>query len=215
MENNKKKSSILKDALALFIITLVSGFALSFVYEITKDPIKAQENAKKLEGYQVAFSEAEKIETDEDLTLQLENINLTDLDATYAGVTIDEINKAYDGSDQMIGYILKVSTTKGYKDVISVAIGYSLDGTVKGFEILSINETAGLGMNANQPEFKNKFSNKKVEQFVTTKTGATADNEIDIISGATITTDAIVYAVNAGIGYLQEFSTELGGGSNE
>jgi electron transport complex protein RnfG len=36
-----------------------------------------------------------------------------------------------------------------------------------------------------------------------TKTGSTADNEIDAISGATITTNAVTNGVNAGVYYFQ------------
>lgn len=214
MKNNKK-STMLKDAMALFLITLISGLALSFVYEITKAPIKAQEMAKKLEAYQVVYTDAETIEEDTELMELAASTDLASINPDYQGCTVDEINKAYDANGNMIGYIIKVSTTKGYKDVISVAIGYSLDKTVKGLEILSINETAGLGMNADTPDFKNQFINKSVDQFETTKAGASADNQINAISGATITTNAVVNAVNAGLGFVSENSTEFGGGANE
>ena len=115
----------------------------------------------------------------------------------------------------MIGYILKITTKECYKDYISLAMGYSLDGTVQGIAFLSINETAGLGMNATKPGFKDQFTNKKVDQFEVTKTGATADNQIDAISSATITSRAVTNAVNTGIGFLKANSTELGGGANE
>lgn len=39
---------ILKDTLALFLITLISGVLLGFVYKITKEPIKEQELKTKL-----------------------------------------------------------------------------------------------------------------------------------------------------------------------
>lgn len=43
MSNKNKKPSILRDALSLTLITIICSFALAFVYEITKDPIKAQD----------------------------------------------------------------------------------------------------------------------------------------------------------------------------
>ena len=49
---------------------------------------------------------------------------------------------------------------------------------------------------------------KKVDGFVVTKTGAASDNEIDAISGATITSKAVVSAVNAA---LAEFEVIKGG----
>jgi electron transport complex protein RnfG len=94
-------------------------------------------------------------------------------------------------------------------------MGYSLEGMVQGVEFLSISETAGLGMNATKTEFKDQFTNKSVDQFEVTKLGATADNQIDALSSATITSKAVTNAVNAGIGFLKEYSAEIGGGANE
>ena len=45
---------------------------------------------------------------------------------------------------------------------------------------------------------------KQVEQFTYTKSGAADDSEIDAISGATITTNAIVNGVNAGLTYFRD-----------
>ena len=54
------------------------------------------------------------------------------------------------------------------------------------------------------------FAHLSFQRFVYTKSGAVADNEIDAISGATITTNAVTNGVNAGLYYFQ---TELKGGS--
>ena len=80
-------------------------------------------------------------------------------------------------------------------------MGIDNEGTVKGIEILKISETAGLGMKAKESRFKDQFAEKKVAQFSYTKTGASADFEIDAISGATITTKAVTNAVNAGLAF--------------
>ena len=49
---------------------------------------------------------------------------------------------------------------------------------------------------------------KNVDKFEYTKTGATADDQIDALSGATITTNAMTNGVNAG---LCAFQYEKGG----
>ncbi|MBE5968329.1 MAG: FMN-binding protein [Lachnospiraceae bacterium] len=214
MKNKEKKSTIFHDAMALFVITLVSILALSYVYEITKDPIEQKAMAKKLEAYQVVYPDAASLKEDTELTEKALATDLASIDASYSGATIDEINQVYDGNDTLIGYIVKVNT-KGYKDVISLVLGYSVDRTVQGMEIVSINDTAGLGNNAKEPDFKNQFAGKTVDQFEVTKSGATKENEINAISSATITTDAVVHAVNAGLGFLSEYSAELGGSANE
>lgn len=212
--NKKKKSSIMHDALSLTIITIVCSFALAFVYEITKDPIKAREDEKKNEGYQVVYSDAANLATDEELVALATETDLSTLDAKYTGVTIDDVIQALDGNGNKIGYIVK-SNIRGYASTISVATGYSLDGVVQGIELLAINDTPGFGMELANPDFKNRFSDVQTDHFVLTKGSASNDNDIDVYSGSTVTTTAVVNAVNAGIGFLIENAEGLGGVANE
>jgi electron transport complex protein RnfG len=208
----EKKTTILKDAMALFIVTLISAFALSFVYELTKAPIAKQDEMKKQKAYQAVYEDTTP-KLDDKLMNILKDTDLKSLDAAYKNTTIDEINDAYDSNGKQVGYILKVST-KGYKDTITLTYGYSLDGTVQNVEFLALNDTAGLGMNAAKPDFIGQFSGKTVDKFEVTKTGAASDNQIDAISSATITSRAVTSAVNAGIAFLKE-NAAIGGGANE
>ena len=57
---------------------------------------------------------------------------------------------------------------------------------------------------------KPQFAGKNAEVFTYTKSGAVSDDQIDAISGATITTNAVTNGVNAGLYY---FRTQLKGGS--
>lgn len=215
MANSKeKKSSIIKDALSLTLITIICSFALAFVYEITKDPIKAQKDAKKNAGYQVVFKEATKLTTDEALLDKASVTDLATLDAAFSGITITDVVQAQDDSGNLLGYIISTKT-RGYASTFNVVIGYSLDGVVKGLELLELNDSPGFGKEANSPEFKDKFAGVKTDRFVVTKSGSSADNEIDVYSSATITTEAIVKAVNSGIAYLNEYAEGLGGAANE
>ena len=59
---------------------------------------------------------------------------------------------------------------------------------------------------------KPQFAGKNVPNFTYTKTGAASESQIDAISGATITTNAITNAVNGGLYYFQ---SQLGGSSYE
>lgn len=214
-KNTKQKSTLLKDAIALFLITLISGLALSYVFEITKAPIAEQQEQKKLRANQAVFVDAASFTIDEELMTLAQTTDLISLNANYEGVTIDEISKAYNSANEALGYNITVTTTTGYKDPITLVIGYSNERVIQGIEILSMNETAGLGMNAAKPEFIDQFVSKNVDQFEVTKTGATADNQIDALSGATITSKAVTNAINTGIGFVTEYATDLGGGQNE
>ena len=219
MKNKKEKGSttltLIKEAAALFLITLFSGLALSYIYEITKEPIAEQQIIKSEKANQAVFPEAVSFTEDEELMQLVKDTDLTTLNADYKGVTIDNISKALDQSNQTIGYNITVTTTTGYKDPITIVIGYSKDGVVKGIEITAINETAGLGMVAKEPKFLGQYISKSVSQFKLTKTGASSEDQIDAISGATITSRAVTNAINTGIGFLGQFATELGGGQNE
>ena len=57
-------NKIVKNALILTAITLVSGLLLGGVYEITKEPIQASKEKAKQEAYKSVMSDAEEFEPD-------------------------------------------------------------------------------------------------------------------------------------------------------
>ncbi len=116
---------------------------------------------------------------------------------------------AKDSAGETLGYVVTVTTKEGYGGDIRFTLGVRMDGTVNGISILSISETAGLGMRAEEV-LKPQFADKNVEKFEYTKSGATSESQVDAISGATITTNAVTNGVNAGLYYFQ---TQLKGGS--
>ena len=193
------KNKIIKDALALTLITLLAGVALGGVYEITKDPIARQEAQAKAEAYEQVFTDAaafEEIEMDDTLIQTIRD----QLDQEgYKAQSIEEVMRAEDQSGETLGYAFTVVTSEGYGGDIQFSMGVQNDGTLNGISILSIGETAGLGMNADTPAFKDQFVGKQVEKLQYTKNGATQDDEINAISGATVTTNAMTNGVNAGL----------------
>ena len=130
-------------------------------------------------------------------------------DAGISGADIDELMAAKDASGALLGYVITVTDHEGYGGDIQFSMGITNEGTLNGISLLSISETAGLGMRAGEVLVP-QFSDKNVSRFTYTKTGATADSEIDAISGATITTNAVVNGVNAGLAYFDKI---LKGGS--
>lgn len=192
-----KKNTIIKDTLILTLITLVAGGLLGMVYEVTKEPIAQQAEKEKQEAYKAVFEDADSFEVcveadDADLAAYL-------TENGFEAQTVNEVMEAKDASGETIGYALNMTTSEGYGGDISFSMGVTLDGTLNGISILDINETAGLGMNATKDEFKGQFAGKQVEAFEVTKSGAASDNEINAISGATITSKAITGGVNAGL----------------
>ena len=198
-------NKIIKNTLILTAITVVSGLLLGIVYNITKEPIaQAQENTKQ-EAYRAVLSDAtsfEAVDFNSDSALSLLSEN---------GYTSDEITEVVEGTDdsgEVIGYVISVQSSEAYDGTLELSVGIAADGTVKGVEMLDISETAGLGMKADEAEFKDQFKDKKVDKFTYTKTGESGDDMIDAISGATITTNAVTNAVDSALVYYQN---ELGG----
>ena len=111
--------------------------------------------------------------------------------------TVDEVCTAGDE-----GYVITTTDKDGFGGNIQITVGIKKDGTINGVSILSISETAGLGMKATEPSFYNQYVNKKADKFVVSKDGGDGE-QIDALSGATITSRAVTGAVNAALGYYQ------------
>ena len=193
-------NKIVKNTLILTAITVVSGLLLGVVYDITKEPIaQAQENTKQ-EAYRAVLSDAssfEAVDFDADSASSLLSEN---------GYTSDEITGVVEGTDdsgETVGYVISVQSGEAYDGTLELSVGIATDGTVKGVEMLDISETAGLGMKADEAEFKDQFKDKNVDKFTYTKNGEDGDDMIDAISGATITTNAVTNAVDSALVYYQ------------
>ena len=115
--------------------------------------------------------------------------------------TIDEVCTAGDA-----GYVITTTDKDGFGGNIQITVGIKKDGTINGVSILSISETAGLGMKAkDDPSWGKQFAGKKVESFSVVKDGSGSgdDAKIDAISGATITSKAVTGAMNSCLAYFQ------------
>ena len=183
-----------RNVLCLTLITVVAGFGLGYVYDITKEPIAVMEENTKLNAYRSVFPEADNFNEKDDVSP-----SLLSTAGSETGCDIDSVVTATDSSGNYMGYVINTTSHDGYGGDITVSLGIDASGKVKGVEILKISETAGLGMKAKDAAFRDQFRDKTVTQFSYTKTGAKSDFEIDAISGATITTKAVTNAVNTAL----------------
>ena len=186
-----------KPVVALTIITVVAGFALSGVYTVTKDTIEAQKEESARMAYRVVVPDAEGFDTDEKAEAALRELNGGVYGNTFGRC---KINAAYIGRNAdggVAGYIVSVTSADGFDGDITLAVGWNGDGIMQGISFTELSETPGMGMRADEDLFKNQFSGRSAYPFKLTKSSDTADNEISAISGATITSTAVVNAVNA------------------
>lgn len=196
---NHEMKSMLKDAVVLFAITFIAGLSLGGIYQLTKEPIAQQEKLKKQKACQEVYAEATSFAEVEGFdTGKAAQV----LAAEYPSQDIEEVMMAQDAAGNALGYVLTVTTHEGYAGDIQFTMGITNEGVLNGISLLSIAETPGLGMRAEEV-LKPQFAGKSAEKYEYSKTGAMADNQIDAISGATITTNALVNGVNAGLYYFQ------------
>lgn len=198
MKNRSDLAEMIKNAGILFAITLIAGLVLGFVNELTKEPIAYQQELKVQKACAAVFAEAASFEA-----LPGEGGNMED------GVKIGTIYKAFGEDGTLLGYVIHTASSEGYGGNITMMMGVKLDGTVNGISLLEIAETPGLGMQA-EDVLVPQYAEKNVTSFLYTKTGAMNDNEIDAISGATMTTAAVNSAVNGGLTYFHNVLKEGG-----
>ena len=194
--------SIIKDALILFLITIVAGFGLGAVHEITLEPIAAANEKAQQDAYRAVFADAASFEALEDFDAAAAT-EAAKASPDFADDTIDACVKALDANGELLGYVINASDPSSYGGNITLSLGVTLDGTVNGYSLTEINDTAGLGMKAREESYSSQYAGKQVEAFVVTKTGAVSDEEIDAISGATISSSAVTRAVNAALAYYR------------
>lgn len=193
---NKK---VLHDALILTAFTLVLGFILGFVYELTKEPIAKAEADTKKAAYQAVFEDADHFT---EVSIDKEQANAMVSENGFSD-TIDDVCEANDSSGNPLGYVITVTAKDASQGSITFSVGIRLDGTVNGYSITSIAETPGLGMKAAEEEFYGQFRNKKVSAFSLVKQTPQAEEEIEAITGSTITSKAMVNGCNAALYYFQ------------
>lgn len=197
-----KSSGFMKDAVILFVITLISGLLLGGVYQITKAPIERAVLAANMVSYQAVFPEAADFKTDGDMTAAVEKCNIALAGESFGNVGVDQALLALDENGNSLGYVITSHSDDSYGGTVQISVGIKADGTLNGIEFLSISDTPGLGLKAKEPEFKDQYKGKTAEALTVTKSKDANDSEISAISGATITSSATTNAVNAALYYV-------------
>ena len=198
-----KKDSFIKDALILTAITLVSGLLLGAVYGMTKEQIDNIKNASTIASYQQVM--AAETYYDETYSEALETAKAEGtVAADNGGAELISVVAAKDASGAEIGYIVKAQAA-GYGGNVVVVIGVDSDLKVTGISFPeTLPETAGLGQRALEPAFYEQFAGKGTSLIVK-KGGGAGENEIDAISGATMTSTAVVNSTNAATEFVQNY----------
>jgi electron transport complex protein RnfG len=176
-------NELFKMVFSLLLIALVCSAVLGAVNAVTYDKIAELETAARDEAMAQVLPFASSFE---DKTAFLE---------TYpTDETVRSVFAAKDGAGNTVGTAVVVAP-KGFGGEITMIVGIGSGGTVTGVVITEISETPGLGMNATEDSFLSQFAGKSGSLSVV-KSGAN-DNQINAITGATITSRAVTNGVLA------------------
>ncbi|MBO5071933.1 MAG: RnfABCDGE type electron transport complex subunit G [Eubacterium sp.] len=200
---NEKKSSMIKDAVILCLITLILGAVLAGVYAITKAPIDASQEKTNNEACQAVVAEGDSV-LDNDAeavkkalayisSRDLSNAETKDGDLLANYLVIEQIHPTKNG-----GKVFLASATKGYGGAIGFALGVDANGAITGISITSQSETAGLGANCENEDWLKGFAGKVAPQNASSEMynkNESNDSQVQALSGATVTSRAITRAV--------------------
>lgn len=179
MKNSNFKSLVLP-AIILFAVCLVFTFLLAYTNKITEPKIEELAAANAEAARKDLLSDAKSFEPG---TAELDGESFV----YYRGL---------DADGKTTGYVFTTVST-GYGGDIVVMTGVDVNGAVKKINILELSETPGLGMKATDENFINLFTGKSgVLSVVKNKAG---EDEIQAMTGATITSAAVTSAVNTAL----------------
>ena len=206
-KTRKEPFRIPRPVIALTLIAAIAGVALSGVYSMTKDTIEEQKLLAEAASYKEVCPEAETFEISDTAKAKLEELSGANWGTDFGATRINEAFVGKDASGNLAGYALSVSS-KGFGGDVTMALGLTPDGKVSKIAFTELNETAGLGMRADEDAFKDQFPGKSGS--VSLVKGDAGEDQISAITGATVTSTAVTNALNAGLDF---YETVLKGGN--
>lgn len=203
----KNKKSNLKETgiiatLILFTITIIVTAALAGVNSLTKDIIDQHNFERSQAAHSNIFSLAKSFNDYSAELISLDEKNIV------------SVFDAIDEDGHLLGIIIE-TLSKGYGGDIKVMTGISKNLEVVGVEIISNKETPGLGTKVTLPNFKEKFMNKLASISFTLNPNESDKNKVDKITGATISSQAVVKSVNLAIEFAKVVMPKIETGGNE
>lgn len=176
-------------AISLTVICLIVTALLAGTNALTKDTIELQAQEKAAQARSIVLPAAKSFE-----------------EQTISGA-VYYIGK--DESGETVGYTF-TTAAKGYGGDVEVMTGVdSRTEGISGVNILSQEETPGLGANAVKPEFTSQYMQDiNFDNFLVIKNQEPIEGEIEALTGSTITSQAVTDAVNEA---LKMYNTVKGG----
>jgi electron transport complex protein RnfG len=116
------------------------------------------------------------------------------------------IYKAVADGDKVVGWSFNVGGS-GFQDRIELVVAVDADfGSLAGYDVLASNETPGFGDQIKGDYYRNQFRGAPAGELKLVSTGSAdkIDSEIVAITGATISSEAVVEIINDSVGQIKE-----------
>lgn len=185
----------IKLTIRLFIITAVAGLVLATANSFTYPIISAREKKQYEDSLKEVFSTAEKFES-------LKENELMKINEKFPNIENIEIAKT---ADKKLGYVFKTYGKNGYGGDILMLIAVNVeDNTIVGFKVLKHSETPGLGSRVTTEEYAQSVVGNKTTAPLVRSLNPDKDNDIQAITGTTISVKAVLNGLNSAIEALGE-----------
>ena len=192
------KNSKLGQAWLVLLLSLVFGGMLA----ITQVTLTPRIEANKLAETRTKIPSllVEKLKETGVTLINFHNVSVQKGNQTTNYMVAEAIH-----DNEFKGWVIKASGA-GYADKIELLVGVSPKlEKIGGVFVLDQKETPGLGSKITEPVWTDQFKQKSLMQpLVSSKTKATKPNEIDIITGATISSVAVTDIINTAVADLKE-----------
>ena len=170
---------IVKLGVRLFLFCLIAAIALAITNEVTKGPIAEQALKSKMAALNTVMPGCTYEEAD--------------IGELEEGSELDELFIAKDKDGNIVGYAITASPN-GYGGEIPITFGISAEGHITQVYVGSLQETAGLGTKVGEADFKDQFIGIAADD-------ATLREDVDTISGASISSGAFLRAAEDALAY--------------
>ena len=189
----------LKTGLVLLVISAIAAGLLAVVNSFTSEVIAKAEFEKSVQAYQEIYGD--KADTFE----PLDESKKAALVEKYKD--IQDVFVAKKG-DEIVGYGIN-HTANGYGGAMTNAIGLLNDGTIAGFRNIQNAETPGIGTQITEAPYFEQFVGKSFKNGeVKGNKDPQAEDEIPMISGATISSTAVLKGINSILPAYEEISAK-------
>ncbi len=186
MEATKRTGAVWQSAitgLKLLLICAVIAGIVSLVYSVTLDTYNKNLQATKDAAMGEIFGR-------------------DDLTGTRMETTDGSIIYSVKAGETDLGYCVE-SAADGFGGALELMVGYSPEGKIIGVSIVALSETPGLGSKVNDAAY--------LEQYIGGSGELTLGGDVDAISGATVSSRAVITAVNRATAALNANLASVGG----